>query len=156
MELSLWSSLKILPHELLKTSDSSALEKQVGLKLVARCYTTKAAPSIESLMVSWHKVEISPKVMAQVVSQSTVRSLRMKTSKLSTLKNTYCQVLTLVETPTVVNSLLHLKKHHGSMASMLFLVVLKKEKMLLKCCKRFKKTTQTNQSSSLKSRKVEQ
>jgi hypothetical protein len=143
------------PHELLKTSDSSALEKLADQKLVARCSTIKAALSIESSMVSWHKVVTLPKVMAQVVSRSTVRSLRMRTSKLSILRNTSCRVRTLVETPMVVSSLLHLKKLHGLMANMLFLVVLKREKMLLKCCKRFKKTTQINPNNLLKSRKVE-
>ena len=145
----------MLPHELLKTSDSSVLVKLADQKLVARCSTIKAALSIESLMASWHKVVTLPKVMAQVVSRSTVRSLRMRTSKLSILRNTSCRVQTLVETPMVVSSLLHLKKLHGLMANMLFLVVLKREKMLLKCCKRFKKTTQINPSSLLKSRKVE-
>merc|ERR1712227_1056294 len=98
-----WSCMLIRLQKLLRTSEPSAQVRRV-LENQESLYTTRDQHSIVSFLNSWLKVVISLLEMEQVVNQSMVRNLKMKTSLSSILTEVICLWLTLDPIQTVHSS----------------------------------------------------
>ena len=90
-------------QELPKTSGLFAQVKRV-LENLVNPFTSRAAPTTGLSQVLWPKVETLQKEMEQVESPYTEKSLKMKTLSTNILVLAFCQWLTLVKIPTVLNS----------------------------------------------------
>ena len=91
---------------------------------------SKTPNSIELFQDSWPKVVTLLKAMEWEVNQFMAPNSPMRTLSLLTLSHTFSQWQTQVQTQMDLNSSLHLKRPHGSMADMSFLEKFLKDLML--------------------------